>query len=743
MKHILICIITLVFISGCQELNSVVKPSPEQNKGLYVDPVNKPTTSVVSTQAQVALVIGNSNYEYKPLSNTLNDAKDIARVLKKIGFDVTLRTNLKQTEMTRVIRQFSQRLSQRQAVGLFYFSGHGAQVNGKNYLLPIDNHKIQDQFDLESYAIHADQLINRMEAASKLNIIILDACRDNPYRSVGKSIGRGLARMKGVSGSFIAFATSVGTTASDVSSNRRNGLFTGHLVKALERAVQTHPRIEDLFIQVANAVTAESGGGQEPWTNSSLKGKYCFGGCLSSPVTSTTPNQNTNKLLVVCDRHFKKGRLSGGDGTAFACYQKVLKTDPTNNQALAGLDKIEARYLALIKQTLRNKQVKEAGQYLSSLRQIIPASSQLGSLERQLASLKQQPPKQQSYIPKPPKIRPPQPTVISYGSKGKTAKIVNDGKLYSTINRTNCLSWPNEQMKRAGGQDGWGSFYPKNGDVGTIVSEMKHCNNGKKIYLLKIGNYYVPLGYDGVKIITSSQPSARTAKITDAGQLYSTINRGNCLSWPNQQMKRAGGKDGWGSFYPKNGDVGTIVSEMKHCNNGKKIYLLKIGNYYAPVGYDGIKILTSSGTYGNTSFGTPDQLFQLGEWMFYYPSGNNDVYLWHNSQNIAVEIVGDSNGWWHLARKNSGEMTIYSNGSQAKASFYNRPWRKRFTQSPTPVKPGSKFILSGTHGKTTFSLSYGLKIELTDRGVIEILPFEPKVTFQNTRTAKKLSFSGK
>ena len=658
MKKILIYLIpiALLFISGCQEINtrSSTSPNPVQSrKGLYVTPANKPTTAV-STKTQIALVIGNGNYEYKPLTNTINDAEDMARVLKKIGFQVTLKTNLKQSEMKKAIRQFSQRLSQRQAVGLFYFSGHGAQVNGKNYLLPIDNKEIQDQYDLESSAVHADQLIKRMEAASKLNIIILDACRDNPYRSVGKSIGRGLARMEGVSGSFIAFATSVGTTASDVGANKRNGLFTGHLIKALNRAVQTHPRIEDLFIEVTKAVTAESGGGQEPWTNSSLKGKYCFGGCLSNRPVPTAIN--ANKLLAVCNRHFQAGRLSGGEGTAFACYNKVLKTDPTNNQAIAGLDKIEARYVALTKQAIRNRQAKQAGQYLANLRQIIPASSQLANLELQIASLQQLPPATPTVTPQPvkPKVKPVAPPFVY--REGKTAKIVNDGKLYSTINRTDCLSWPNERMKKISGEDGWGSFYPKTGDVGTIVAEMKHCDSGKKIYLLKIGNHYAPVGYDGVKIISGSP--------------------------------------------------------------------------------------TTTTSYSSTSFGTQDQLFQLGEWLFYYPSGNNDVYLWHTSQKIALEIVGDSNGWWHISTKNNGENTVYSNGSQAKAYFYNRPWKKRLTQTPTRVKQGSKFTLSGKNGKTTFSVSYGLKIQLTDKGVIEILPSKPKVTFQNARNSKKIVFSG-
>ncbi len=382
-----IIILVLISISSCTtriETPDMVE-APVLQRGLFrVNP-----TINTSNSPQLALVIGNSQYEYKPLRNPINDAKDMARVLRKIGFEVTVKTNLNQRSMGKYIREFTQKLSQHQiAVGLFYFSGHGAQANGENFLIPIDNRKIQDQYDLESYAVHADKLVKRMQdATNHVNIIILDACRDNPYRSVGKNTSRGLARMPVAGGSFIAYATAVGKTASDVSSGGRNGLYTKHLLDALESAPQTHPRIEDLFIEVSNAATQESGGQQEPWYNSSLKGKFCFGGCKRVTIPSSSlGTRPKNAQLPICESHFKAGRLSD----ALACYRDGLKSEHTNVQALAGLDKIEARYMELIQKALKKRQLMEAQQYLASLRRLSPASSQLSQLEEEFKLIENQ-----------------------------------------------------------------------------------------------------------------------------------------------------------------------------------------------------------------------------------------------------------------------------------------------------------------------------------------------------------------
>jgi len=274
----------------------------------------------------VALVIGNKQYQYGVLKNTVNDATDIARVLKEIGFEVILKTNLNQRAMDDALRLFGRRLSESNSVGFFYFSGHGARVAGENYLLPIDNNRIQDERDLQYYAIPASKVLDIMQSArNELNIMVLDACRDNPYRSVGKSINRGLTRMGIEKGSIIAFATALGKTASDTSKNGRNGLFTSHLLKALKKAHQSCQRVDDMFMEVSNAVMRESGERQEPWQHVSLIEPVYFGSCHIRPPPRPVPTQPATifrdrlqdgsqgpEMVVIPTGRFKMGDIQGG-----------------------------------------------------------------------------------------------------------------------------------------------------------------------------------------------------------------------------------------------------------------------------------------------------------------------------------------------------------------------------------------------------------------------------------------------
>jgi len=282
MRLILTSVTIIILLSACETV-------PEQRG---VNPVLV-SSSTPTNQSLIALVIGNTEYEYGSLTNPVNDATDIAAVLRQIGFEVTLKTNLDQVAMGTAIRQFTARLSS-QSVGLFYFAGHGTQVDGRNYLLPIDNNKIGDKHDLAAYTIDVNQhVLARMEENnSHLNIVILDACRNNPYRSMSRGAGRGLASIQSRQGSLIAFATSPGKTAADSSAGKRNGLYTKYLLKGLKRAHQTHQRIDDMLMQVGNGVSQESGRNQEPWYNASLKAPFCFGGCQASSLTSDKQEEN-------------------------------------------------------------------------------------------------------------------------------------------------------------------------------------------------------------------------------------------------------------------------------------------------------------------------------------------------------------------------------------------------------------------------------------------------------------------
>jgi uncharacterized caspase-like protein len=221
---------------------------------------------------RMALVIGNSKYSKSPLRNPENDAQAMAQVLKELGFEVMSYTNLSQKEMKQAINRFGEKIAAG-GIGLFYFAGHGMQVKGENYLIPVDaNIRKEQDVDLESVRL-ARVMAKMDQAGNRMNIVILDACRDNQFiRSFRSLSGRGLASVSGPSGTFIAFATAPGSVAFDGSG--KNGLYTQELIKAIK---VPGLRIEDVFKRVRSKVLEQSKGLQTPWENTSLgEGDFYF-----------------------------------------------------------------------------------------------------------------------------------------------------------------------------------------------------------------------------------------------------------------------------------------------------------------------------------------------------------------------------------------------------------------------------------------------------------------------------------
>ena len=180
------------------------------------------------------------------------------RALKELSFDVTLRENLDQKEMKKEIQAFGQKL-QKGGVGLFYFAGHGVQVNGHNYLIPLGA-SIEHENQVEYEAVDMGAVLGEMDyARNRLNIVILDACRDNPFARSFRSASQGLASINAPSGTVISFATAPGSVAND--GPGENGVFTGELVKAM---MQPGLKIEDVFKQVRSAVREATLGKQVP-----------------------------------------------------------------------------------------------------------------------------------------------------------------------------------------------------------------------------------------------------------------------------------------------------------------------------------------------------------------------------------------------------------------------------------------------------------------------------------------------
>ena len=224
----------------------------------------------LAKEKRLALVIGNAEYEVSPLANPTNDAMDLSSSLRELGFEVLEHTNLSRREMRRAVREFGRQLKQVD-IGLFYFAGHGVQVDGENYLLPV-NYDIQEKYEVPDEALAASTVLRAMESAENaLNIVILDACRNDPFESAFRSAIGGLARMNAPSGSLVAYATAPGRTAADGAG--RNGVYTGQLLKLLKQPGLT---IEQVFKRVRVNVEQITGGKQIPWEESSLKGDFYF-----------------------------------------------------------------------------------------------------------------------------------------------------------------------------------------------------------------------------------------------------------------------------------------------------------------------------------------------------------------------------------------------------------------------------------------------------------------------------------
>lgn len=245
------------------------------NKPTDTDPI-KPKVKPIS-EKRTALVIGNASYTDVPaLRNPKNDAIAIAAELQGMDFEVELRTDASEKEMIIAIREFGERLRINGGVGLFYYAGHGLQVNGENFLVPIDA-EINKSSDIELESVRLKRALNELEFAdNRMNIVILDACRDNPYPEVilrgGGVPNNGLSQTNAPQGTYIAYSTSPGRAASDGSGE--HGLYTEMLLRALQES--EGKTIENVFKTVRQYVLESSEGLQVPWENSSIIGDFYF-----------------------------------------------------------------------------------------------------------------------------------------------------------------------------------------------------------------------------------------------------------------------------------------------------------------------------------------------------------------------------------------------------------------------------------------------------------------------------------
>ena len=237
--------------------------------GAATDPAGG-TVAAPAREHRIALIIGNGRYASSPLLNPVNDARAMSKALRTMGFSVTLLEDANMKQMSDAARDFGDGL-QRGGVGLFYYAGHGMQIKGRNYLIPVGA-DIQREDEVSFNAFDAALLLEKMEAArSRVNIVILDACRNNPFSRSFRSGSQGLAQMDAPVGSYLSFATAPARVASDGKDG--NGLYTQHLLEAMRTPGL---KIEEVFKRVRVKVMADSEGQQIPWDNSSLAGDFYF-----------------------------------------------------------------------------------------------------------------------------------------------------------------------------------------------------------------------------------------------------------------------------------------------------------------------------------------------------------------------------------------------------------------------------------------------------------------------------------
>jgi len=279
-----------------------------------VAPVEPAPTALQGPEQRVALVIGNSNYRNAPqLANPDNDAQSMAQFLNSAGFEVISATDLGQNDMLRVVQDFSAKVSARgpNTVAMVYYAGHGVQLAGENYLVPVDA-KVSNQTELVNDSVRLVDVMSTLETIpSRMRIVILDACRNNPFPNVNDA-GRGLAIVDAPNGSIVGYSTAPGAEALD-----GNGGHSPYTQAFLNVAREPNVPIEQLFKRVRLQVNQTTSGAQIPWESSSLTSDFTFFGDtavaanrapVNAPVVQMASNLPSRSTRQAYDYVVSEGR---------------------------------------------------------------------------------------------------------------------------------------------------------------------------------------------------------------------------------------------------------------------------------------------------------------------------------------------------------------------------------------------------------------------------------------------------
>lgn len=295
---------------------------------------------------RLALVIGNNAYTDGVLKNPINDARAMAATLTDLGFEVHKLENGDRSAMQRAVLEFGRKLND-DTVGLFYFAGHGMQVRGANYLIPVKA-SIQSEDEVEVEGVDVAYVLARMATAkNQFNIVILDACRNNPFQRSFRSTSNGLAAISAPTGTLIAYATAPGSVASD--GDAANGVYTAELVQAIKQPGIT---MEEAFKRARGGVITRTQGKQTPWESSSVVGNFMFrdapaGGQVASLAAPVAAPQKDDTAEIAFWNSVKDSRNAGDlqayldsyPQGAFERLARVRMRDLRDEAQIASLDR--------------------------------------------------------------------------------------------------------------------------------------------------------------------------------------------------------------------------------------------------------------------------------------------------------------------------------------------------------------------------------------------------------------------
>ncbi|MGJ5207201.1 caspase family protein [Bradyrhizobium sp. HKCCYLR20261] len=298
--------------------------------------------------SRLALVIGQSSYRaVTPLPNPANDAKAMAKLLGDSGFEVTTAADLSQRDLNREVGDFAAKIAAKgpDTVALVFYAGHGLQIDGENYLVPVDVDPRREA-DIPLQAVRLNDVLNTLNSVpSRMRILMLDACRNNPFPSINQNAGRGLALVDtktGAPGTFLSYSTSPGAEAED-----GNGANSPYTTALLQAAREPGVPIEQAFKRVRVAVNKATEGRQTPWDSSSLTEDFRFVVSTDASAANAGPRPTVAKLSVDEWKRSLQGKpiesaneIIVGDGSveAYEAFVALYTAPPYGPQAREWLD---------------------------------------------------------------------------------------------------------------------------------------------------------------------------------------------------------------------------------------------------------------------------------------------------------------------------------------------------------------------------------------------------------------------